>query len=457
MKQGKYRLEDDKVLNEDVLGKFLARHAAESVFRYNPLMNAYMTDYPIFREPPKPKYKPDNRIAVNFAKYIVDTMNGFFIGIPIKLQCDDEKVSKYVEFLDQYNDQDDNNAELSKICSIYGKGYEMYYVDQEGKIGITYLDPKEAFMIYDDSVLERPRYFVRTYLDSNNVLHGSVSDEEKVRYFVQRGKIQFLDEYEKVHGFAGVPATEYQENAEEQGIFEPVLTMIDAYNKAISEKANDVDYFADAYLKVLGALLEEDDIKHIRDDRVINFDGDAEKIIVEFLQKPNGDTTQEHLIDRLERLIFQISMVADISDENFGTSSGIALKYKLQSMSNLAKTKERKFSSGMNRRYMLIFSNPVSGMQKDDWVKVKPIFTRNFPANILEETQIAGNLDGITSKRTQLGTLSIIDNVDDELERIEAEEVESQEDAVMRQMFGGAAEGEQRNVLEESGNGAAET
>ena len=35
------------------------------------------------------------------------------------------------------------------------------------------------------------------------------------------------------------------------GIFEPVLTMINAYNKAISEKANDVDYFADAYLKVL--------------------------------------------------------------------------------------------------------------------------------------------------------------------------------------------------------------
>lgn len=457
MKQEKYRLEDDEVLDEDMLGKFLARHAAESAFRYKPLMDAYMTEYPIFREPPKPKYKPDNRIAVNFAKYIVDTMNGFFIGIPIKLQCDDEKVSKYVEFLDQYNDQDDNNAELSKICSIYGKGYEMYYVDQEGEIGITYLDPQEAFMIYDDSVLERPRYFVRTYLDSNNILHGSVSDEEKVRYFVQKGRIQFLDEYEKVHGFAGVPATEYQENAEEQGIFEPVLTMINAYNKAISEKANDVDYFADAYLKVLGALLEEDDIKHIRDDRVINFDGDAEKIIVDFLQKPNGDTTQEHLIDRLERLIFQISMVADISDENFGASSGIALKYKLQAMSNLAKTKERKFNSGMNRRYILIFSNPVSGMLKDDWVKVKPIFTRNFPANVLEETQIAGNLEGIVSKKTQLGTLSIVDNVDDELERIEAEEVESQEDAVMRQMFGGAAEGEQRDVLEESGNGAAET
>ena len=451
-----FRLEDDEILDEDKLGRFLSQHSAEVIFRYKPLLEAYMTEYPIFREPPKPKYKPDNRIAVNFAKYIVDTMNGFFIGIPVKLQCDDEEVSKYVEFLDQYNDQDDNNAELSKICSIYGKGYEMYYVDNDSRIGITYLDPLEAFMIYDDSVLENPRYFVRTYLDSNNVLHGSVSDDEKVRYFVQKGKIQFLDEYENKHGFAGVPATEYRENAEEQGIFEPVLTMIDAYNKAISENAHDVDYFADAYMKILGAVLDEEEIKHIRDDRIINFDEDADRMIVEFLQKPDGDTTQEHLIDRLEKLIFQISMVANISDENFGTSSGIALKYKLQSMSNLAKTKERKFNSGMNRRYMLIFSNPVSGMKKDDWVKVRPVFTRNFPANVLEETQIACNLDGITSKRTQLETLSIIDNVDKEIERIEEEETESRNDPVMSQMFGGTATDGQQNLLEEPGSGAAE-
>lgn len=211
------------------------------------------------------------------------------------------------------------------------------------------------------------------------------------------------------------------------------MTMIDAYNKAISEKANDVDYFADAYLKVLGAVLNEDEIKHIRDDRVINFDGDAEKLIVEFLQKPNGDTTQENLIDRLEKLIFQISMVANISDENFGTSSGIALKYKLWAMSSLAKTKERKFTSGMNRRYKLIFSNPVSGMKKNDWVKLQYHFTQNFPANVLEEAQTAAQLDGVVSKETQLKTLSIVDNVQDEIEKIEQEE---KRDPVIKDMFG---------------------
>lgn len=418
-----FRLPSDEELTPEKLGKFLWKHNAEIAFRYQRLFNAYMTDYPIFHQVPKPDWKPDNRIAVNFAKYIVDTMNGFFIGIPIKITSEDEKVNNYIEMLDQYNDQDDNNSELSKLCDIFGKGYEMYYTDDEANICITYVSPMDAFMIYDDSVLERPRYFVRTYMDSDNVLHGSVSDDEKVRYFVLKGKIQFED-YEKEHGFAGVPATEYRENKEEIGIFEPVLTMIDAYNKAISEKANDVDYFADAYMKVLGAKLDEEGIREIRSNRIINFPGnyDGNGLVVDFLQKPNGDTTQENLINRLEKLIFQISMVANISDENFGTSSGIALKYKLQAMSNLAKTKERKFTSGMNRRYKLIFSHPRSGMKSDDWVKLHYQFTPNFPANLLDESQIAGNLAGITSRKTQLKVLSVVDNVDEEMQRIEEEQ-----------------------------------
>lgn len=436
MRKEIYRISPDEELTDAKLSQFIARHAAESTFRYKQLQDAYETDFPIFHEKTKPEWKPDNRIAVNFAKYIVDTMNGYFIGNPIKITVDggEEAIEKYIEFLDQYNDQDDNNAELSKICSIYGKGYEMYYNDEDGNVGIIYLDPTEAFMIYDDSVLKRERYFVRLYRDEDNVLHGSVSDQEKVRWFTIKGKIVW-NEQEQLHYFNGVPATEYRENKECQGIFEPVMSIINAFNKAISEKANDVDYFADAYLKIIGTLLDEDELKHIRSDRVINFDGDGESVIVDFLQKPNGDTTQENLLDRLQNLIFLIAMVANISDENFGTSSGIAMAYKLQGMSNLRKTKERKFTSGMNRRYKLIFSNPGNAMKKDDWVKLHYKFTPNVPANLLEESQIAQNLSGVVSQETQLGVLSVVDNPKTEIERIDKEE-EKPRDVVMQQMFG---------------------
>ncbi|WP_230397988.1 phage portal protein [Novisyntrophococcus fermenticellae] len=450
-----FRLASDEELTDKKLGEFLREHSLESTFRYQQLKNAYETDYPIFYQEKKPEWKPDNRIAVNFAKYIVDTMNGFFIGHPIKITADEDSIGKFVEFLDQYNDQDDNNAELSKICSIYGKGYEMYYVDDVANIGITYLTPMDAFMIYDDSVLCRPRNFVRLYLDADNVLHGSVSDESKVRYFTQKGRLVWEGE-EKIHGFDGVPATEYVENEEQLGIFEPVLTMINAYNKAISEKANDVDYFADAYMKVLGAYVDDDSAKKIRDNRIVNFPQGMQDILpeVEFMSKPDGDATQEHLIDRLERLIFQISMVANISDENFGTSSGIALKYKLQAMSDLEKTKERKFTSGMNRRYKLIFSNPVSGMKKDDWVKLHYRFTPNFPANVLEETQIAQNLDGIVSQETLLSVLSVVDNAQTEIQKIEQEKEKAQETVTEDRLLERLNNGQQ-NVLEPTGSSTA--
>ena len=419
-----FRLSNDEELDMQTLGKFISQHRSWVSKRYKPLMDAYMTRYPIFTLPPKPDFKPDKRIAVNFAKYIVDTMNGFFIGIPIKIDSDDRRVAEYVEYLDQYNDQDDNNAELSKLCSIYGKGYEMYYVDDLGNIGITYLSPEEAFMVYDDSILERPRYFCRIYEDADDNMYISVSDNRSVRYATMTGGLHWIPDEEKIHGFDGVPATEYRENEEEIGIFEPVLTMINEYNEAISEKANDVAYFADAYMKILGAKLMEDELKQIRDNRIINFPGTFEggQLEVDFLQKPDGDTSQEHLLDRLQTLIFQISMVANISDENFGSSSGIALKYKLQAMSNLAMTKQRKFTSGMNPRYKLIFSNPVSGMRADDWVKLNYTFTQNIPSNLLEESQIAGNLAVIVSQQTQLSVLSCVDNVQQEMEQIKREE-----------------------------------
>lgn len=429
-----FRLARDTEMTLTLLSEFLTKHNHEVKNRYEPLYDAYTSDHEILHDPAKPKYKPDNRVVVNFPKYIVDTMNGFFIGNPVKIVAEDEAVSDYVEYLDRYNDQDDNNAELAKICSIYGNGHEMYYTDEESELCITYLDPKEAFMIYDESIIERPLFFVRRYVDREGFEYGSISDETSVRNFKVTGGLRWLDEWAP-HYFPGVPATEYVENGERQGIFEPVMSMVNAYNKAISEKANDVDYFADAYLKVLGTTVDNDDVQFIRDNRIVNFEGDgSDKIIAEFMEKPNSDTTQENLLERLERLIFQISMVANISDENFGTASGIAMKYKLQSMSNLEKTKERKFAAGMNRRYQLLFGHPASKVPADAWIQLQYKFTPNIPANLQEEAQIASQLEGIVSHETQLKVISAVENVKGELDKIEEENKEAMT-PVDRQMF----------------------
>lgn len=393
------------------------------VARYQALKNLYVGEHPILAQDPKPATKPDNRLVANFARYIVDTFNGYFMGIPVKTVSDNQIVSDYIQMVERYNDVDDLNADLSKKCDIYGHAFELLYLDEEAQVGITQIAPDECILVRSTSIREEPLYGIRYTTNADGETVGTISDSQSIKYFViKAGEVQIVDEKENF--FHAVPIIEYVENEERVGAFEWVEYLINAYNKALSEKANDVDYFADAYMKILGAKLDEKVLAQIRDYRIINLEktsGDGQ-LVVDFMQKPNADATQENLLERIEKLIFHLSMVPNINDEKFGTASGIALQYKLQSMSNLANTKERKFVKGFNRRYDLISQLPNSKIRPDDLVGIEYKFTRNIPANVRDEAETARSLQGIVSDETILENLSIVGDVKKELERIKDEE-----------------------------------
>lgn len=387
----------------------------EYIEAYKELKDFYTGNHAILKQKAKDKYKPDNRLVVNFAKYIVDTFNGYFIGNPVSMFHEDKTVNDYLAYIDGYNDQSDNNAELSKICSIYGHGFELLFNDENSEIGITYMTPIDGFVVYDNTIQNKPLFACHYGLNDDDEEVGYFYTKEAVYQFATvSGAYTIVEETPNV--FGDIPMIEYLENEERQSIFENVKTLINAFNKALSEKANDVEYYADAYLKVLGAEIDEKTLQTLRDTRIINVSGD-DTLTVEFMTKPSADGTQENLLERLQKLIFEISMVANISDENFGDSSGISLRYKLQSMDNLAKSKERKFQSGMSRRYRLISNYPTSKIGENEWVNIQYKFTRNVPANLAEEADIAQTLSGIVSEETQVGVLSIVQNAKEEVQR----------------------------------------
>ena len=387
----------------------------EYIEAYKELKDFYTGNHAILKQKAKDKYKPDNRLVVNFAKYIVDTFNGYFIGNPVSMFHEDKTVNDYLAYIDGYNDQSDNNAELSKICSIYGHGFELVFNDENSEIGITYMTPIDGFVVYDNTIQNKPLFACHYGLNDDDEEVGYFYTKEAVYQFATvSGAYTIVEETPNV--FSDIPMIEYLENEERQSIFENVKTLINAFNKALSEKANDVEYYADAYLKVLGAEIDEKTLQTLRDTRIINVSGD-DTLTVEFMTKPSADGTQENLLERLQKLIFEISMVANISDENFGDSSGISLRYKLQSMDNLAKSKERKFQSGMSRRYRLISNYPTSKIGENEWVNIQYKFTRNVPANLAEEADIAQTLSGIVSEETQVSVLSIVQNAKEEVQR----------------------------------------
>lgn len=432
-----FRISDDKDLINDreLLKSYISKHDNLLSGRFKPLGDAYACRPAILNYSKNPKktaeHKPDHRVSANFPRYIVDTYCGFSRGIPVSVSVADDNdesethsdLDEYVHELIESNDLDDVNTELHRLKCIYGESYQLVYVNEDGEIETVAADPLSAFPVYDNSIKPRLRYFVRTYTDEDDKIHGTISDETYVYYFsMDDGEIVFTDS--RPHGFGSVPVIVYTMNDDRTGLIEVILSMSDKYDKTLSEKMNDVDYFADTILFVKGATLSRDQTADIRDRRLINIGGpDGSSSDVKFLTRPSGDTTQENFLERIERLMFTVSMVCNVSDESFATSSGIALKMKMQPMANLAAGDWRRDQASMKAFWRLVCANPVNNLQEDDWKLLKFNNDLNYPDNSTDSAELATKLDGVISHRTQLEILpaSIVSDVDEELRRIEEE------------------------------------
>ena len=416
-------------ITSEVVSEAVRLHKSRLLPNYIDNEDMYMSDHDILHIPRKEPWKPDNRLVVNYAKYIVDTFSGYQIGVPAKITHEDERVQQFIQDFRDRNDMEDSEFELAKISDIFGHAFLYLYQDEEGQTRCTYNSPVNMLIVHDSSIEERPLFAVRYAFNQDEqtgygqVITGSEIIEAE---FQLDGSCTFKSR--ESHIYASLPVVELIENEERQGIFDSVKTLINALNKSASEKANDVDYFADAYLKVLGVEIDSEDAMNIRDNRIFNLwknSPDGTLPDVAFLDKPNSDTTQENLIHLLKESIFAISMVANMSETDFGNASGTALAFKLQAMDNLAKMKDRKMQSAFNRLYKVVFSVPKTGIYEDAWIEIDYKFTRNVPRNILEEAQIVSQLSGQVSDETKLSVLSIVNNPQEELEKMDKEQEHS--------------------------------
>lgn len=416
-------------MTTDDLKKMIDYHNNNIAKEYRNLRDIYKGQHEILQENKRSGTRPDNRLVVNLAHYVVETFSGFFIGIPPKITLDSPANNKALQSWQDTNSFQDKLAEISKQSDIYGRSIAFVYQDEFSETKVTYVSPENAFIIYDNSIIRNPIAFVRYMYDDENKIQGAIyfADES----FGFNGEIQLKNG--EVNPLQKVPAVEFYNNEDRQGLIDNIETLVNALDKAMSQKSNQNEYFDNAYLKILGLELAEDE----KGNPILNLDGQqviyskddkSKDATVEFITKPDGDNMQEHLIDRLIDLTYQVSMVANLNDSAFsGNSSGVALEYKLLPMKNMAMNKERKFTQSLRKLYSIIFSVgtvlPIS--ESEAWQDLKFKFIRNLPINLADETATARNLEGIVSKETQLSTLSIIDDPKAEIERINEETANS--------------------------------
>lgn len=434
------RFEDREEIDSavmDTVKKYIDLHE-RYLRRYQYLEALYKGFHSIYDLPEKPDWKPDHRLAVNFPRYMTETFSGYGYGVPIKVtykpdeeSAQAEAVNEAVQDFGKGNEIDDHNAEMVKKTCIYGHAFEYLYQNEDEETKITACSPIELFVVYDDSIRDRALFAIRYwYKETEYGVEldpvGELMTRTRIYHF-EDGKV--VDMVENPYGY--IPVVEWRMNDERIGLYEEVAGLIETYNMTLGEKANDVDAFAEAYMAITGSRVDEDAVKQIREDRVINVYGteDANGTQVYFITKPSADGTQENLLNRLEDLIYETSMVANISDESFGNAtSGVALQYKLQAMSNLALSFDRKIEKSLKKRYKIFCSLPTNVSDPDAYRDLDIVFTRNLPANTSEEIAAAKELAGIVSQETQLSRLSFVKDVKAEADRIREESMQAVQD-----------------------------
>ena len=418
-----YRTDKEELSIEDIQ-KFIKKHKAESI-RYIKLQKYYEGKHDILDHTSRDG-QPNNKIVNPYPKYITDMLVGYFVGQPISYTSKEEDgLLEDLQVIFDYSDEQEENLELAKICSIKGKAYELLYRDEDARIRFNEFGPDQMFVIYDMTISPSIKFAIRYYdvgEGNEKITYAEVYDKEVCTLY--KGKDSDLSlEQITPHTFKDVPVVEYVNNKEEQGDFEQVITLIDAYNKAQSNTLNDMDQFTDAYLILVNmAGTDSERIEELKRDRVMLLDDDGD---AKWLIKEINDAWVENYKDRVRRDIHKFSYTPDMQDESFGNNlSGVSIRYKILAMEQIRSNKERKFKKGLQRRIELICNSLSLEKNIDLFTNINIKFANTLPQNIYELSQTIKNLSPYLSSETLLNQLPFVENAKEELEKKKAEDEE---------------------------------
>lgn len=380
--------------------------------RYVMLAGYYMGIQAIMSRTKEDRLK-NNKVMINHAKYITDTNVGYLLGNPV-----DYQVSNGYDIqplLDAYKKQtiNDLDSEIAKDVSIFGLQYEYVYANENAEPKSCEIDNRNAIIVYDDTV-EHNKLFgliYRPIFKGETFKYWEIvyCDDKVVRTYKSYSKSLNQVGKDQPHKFGKVPMIQYKNNPELLGDFEPVITLIDAYNLLQSDRVNDKEQLVDAILCMYGMDFDEEQAEMLKDSRMlanIPVDGRVE-YLVKTLQEGDVDVLRKNL----ESDIHKISMVPNMSDENFvGNSSGVAIRYKLLAFEQNIKNKERYMEKGLMERFEL-YNNylvAISKMSEVPVEEVDAVFTRNLPSNDYEVSQMINNLADFVDSETLISQLSFI-------------------------------------------------
>lgn len=142
----------------------------EGLSRLNRLRAYYDGRHPICARQRKSGL-PNARLVNGFPHYITTMAAGYLIGSPVTYAAEGRQRLALESVLRDLRaaNIDSVDAELARDASIFGKGVELIYADEQARARTAALDPRSAFVVYDDTVACKPLFGVCSPAPATNV------------------------------------------------------------------------------------------------------------------------------------------------------------------------------------------------------------------------------------------------------------------------------------------------
>ena len=371
----------------------------------------------------------NNKLVSGYPRYITTMTTGYFVGGAESVSYIFPTKNELIESNFRYNDERAITTNLAKNASIYGYAIEQYFIDKDGEFRFKDIDPKNVILLFEDNIDEDLLAVIKFRDYTFTKVNGDTEIKTVVEFYNRESYCEYTfidgtykpnETIEEDNVFMDVPFT-YYENPDRLGDFESIVTLIDAYDKALSDNSNLFEYYNDCYIVFKGCELDAEDVK-LKDMKGLNIPEGAD---VFYLQKPQVTGDLMNFLGTLRKDIHKFSLVPDLTDKDFlNASSGVAMRLKLQGLEFLTGVKESNFRKGLTRRLELLgdyLSLSNNGFEFD---KALIVFKRNTVESLSEILDSAIRLKGIISDESVLDMIPTVDT-QEELKRLKDQKEEN--------------------------------
>lgn len=390
------------------------------------------------------KYRSNVKISNNFMSTIVDQLVSYCFAKDIV-------IDNFPTLNIDINEDIDDVAEEACQKSV---GWTHVYVNENGEIKTKLMASENIIDLRDGTIEEKLTNIIRLYEIEKITFVEVWDDIYKTTYSYdsenKNSDLQFEareTHFDNNESWGLVPFVPFYYNRYGTNALKPIKPLVDAYDYTISDFANnfidfqEIIYFVRNYAENVSTPQAASELmSFLKKYKIINVNEDGG---VDILAKEVPYQARGEFLALLKKLIFLFGKGVDIDDLKGSSLTNVVVKAHFA----LLDMKANKFIKQAKKyvKQMLVINNrwnEIKGLGTSEISKAKQTYNKSLIINEAEIIDCNVKSDGIISKETNIKNHPWVDDVEEELAKIEEDEMDYQENMPPVEGVGGVIKDE---------------